>query len=161
MYDSLPCSYWEDDDGVAHIVDDHGAPGPIVWKPLCEDANYHDLVDRAVESPPGVWVEGRDERQPERSRFHGPNPRTELGFALCADCQQRYLALLWRRPVDYPALEVEMTDDETYMVADLQFVADDELTPCVQLVDELGRTKQVPMRAVETIVPHDEMPVVY
>lgn len=162
MYDPLPRLYWrEAASGVAHVIDDYGAPGPIVRKPLCDGTDYQRLVDGTAEVPPGAWVEGRDE-QLETARFHGPNPMEAIDETLCSACADRYLELLWRRPADYPAIEVQPADGETtYMVTDLHFVTDDELRPCVQLVDELGRTKRLLMRDVETITPHGEMPVVY
>lgn len=164
MYAPLPRSYWVDTDtGEAHVVDSYGDPGPIVRKPLCEETEYQSFVEGEATVPAGVWVEGRNE-QLETERFNGENPAEAIRREVCSACQERYLELLWRRPADYPAIEIAVETRaaaETYMVADCSFVTDDDHSPRVQLVDEIGRTKQMPMQQVKHVTPHAEMPVVY
>jgi hypothetical protein len=164
MYAPTPRSYWVDSDaGEVHIIDSYGEPGPVVRKPLCEDTQYQALVDGETEIPVGVWVEERNE-QLDTERFHGVDPAESIRREVCSACRECYLELLWRRPADYPALEVEVETpetEETYMVTDVHFVSDDCLSPQVQIVDELGRTKKFRMKIVTEIIPHKEMPVVY
>lgn len=164
MYASVPRSYWVDTDtGEAHIVDSYGEPGPVVRKPLCEETDYETLLDEEAEIPAGAWVEGRNQ-QLDTEQFHGVNLDRAIQYDVCATCRERYLELLWTRPADYPALEVVVEapeTEETYMVTDVHFLSDDDPSPQVQLVDELGRTKQFPMKTVTQITPHSEMPVVY
>lgn len=164
MYDSVPRAVWrEPESGQTHIIDSYGEPGPVVRKPLCNEMDYDALVDRTADPPDGIFIEGRTDPL-DTTRFDAVDPAVAVSGTLCSTCEERYLELLWRRPADYPAIEVVCdgsTHDATYMVADLHFVTDKNRTPSVQLVDELRRTKLVPMWAVREITPHSEMPVVY
>lgn len=164
MYAPVPRTVWrEPESGRGHIIDSYGEPGPVVRKPLCNETDYSAFVDGTAEPTAGIYIEGKTGPL-DMTRFGTVDPTKAGSEALCADCLDRYFELLWRRPADYPAIEVVCdgpNHDTTYMVADLHFVADDDRNPCVELVDELRRTKRIPMQVVREIRPHSEMPVVY
>lgn len=164
MYKSVPDSYWVDvATGEAHIVDSYGEPGPIVRKPICVDTEYETLIEGATTIPEGVWVEGHGS-QLETTGFEGVQPSESISGDLCTDCEDRYFELLWKRPAEYPAIEVTVREEDaetTYVVADVSFVFDDEPRPSIEIRDEAGRTKRFPVVQVAEIVPHASIPVVY